>query len=201
MKYFCNLLASLLILGSLACIAPEESQSKQEQNTSGEAAEPDNNTDREHTLHQSMSISYQLKNGIQAIDNNSNWQPKGPIEFLKSLQRNAKAPGENNPHRFPCYVIEGTHRGWIQENDIPQLLAMMDSEEACQAVMKSISSLIPLENSTVGTEAAHLVLSFKAEVENSSYGGYPVMLHSLMYEIDKEELRAWWAKYSQRAKK
>ncbi|MEM7163888.1 MAG: hypothetical protein AAF581_00405 [Planctomycetota bacterium] len=125
-------------------------------------------------------------------DDGFDWQTNGPLEFLDFLEQGLGQQGEGWP---PCFTISGTHRGWIRESDIPALLSKLDSDAPCLATVKTISSILPREPSTVGNEAAHMIVSYRSEVRGTGYGGYPTYLNSTMYETDREELRRWWRDY------
>lgn len=117
-----------------------------------------------------------------------NYQTKGPLEFLEMLRVNFDRDAP-----LPGYAVWGSHRGWILESDVPELLKLIESNEPCLGVQKEICSFIPWEGSTVGREAAFLIRGFRAEHEGWGYGGYPPSLDSSREDIDAEALRAWWA--------
>ncbi len=122
------------------------------------------------------------------------FQHRGPLEFLDFLA--ARAASADDPHRIPMYTVNGTHRGWIRVDDLPDLLALFDSSTPCASVAKEISSFATEEPSTVGHEAAFLVAGFRAEVDRTGYGGYPDRLNSAGAALDREELRAWGERYA-----
>lgn len=119
------------------------------------------------------------------VDDGFDWQHKGPLEFLEVLKSGA-APGV----QFPCFTVWGVHRGWIQEADIPGLLALGDSTEPCLAVVMRTSSYLPTEPSTVGQEALFMVLAYYEGELGLVYGGYPARLTSTSERLDAEELAA-----------
>ncbi len=118
------------------------------------------------------------------------FQLQGPLEFLEYLKTDLDAT-------FPSVAIDGTHCGWIVESDIPALIELLDSDEPCRAVGKVISSFMATEPSTIGREAAWMIMGFQHEVENVGYGGYPPGLLSNHYGSDgyREAARSWWAEY------
>ena len=48
------------------------------------------------------------------------WQHLGPVDFLRLLELIVKS--DHSTNRSPRYTVHGTHRGWIQASDIPELL-------------------------------------------------------------------------------
>ena len=121
------------------------------------------------------------------------FQTHGPIEFLDYLV--AAASDESNPDRLPSYPVHGTHRGWIHASDLADLVALFDSTTPCLSVLMTTSSFMSMEISTVGHEAAFLVAGFRADVEETGYGGYPPSLESVRANLDKDELRDWCEAY------
>ncbi len=74
------------------------------------------------------------------VEENFDWQVQGPLEFLEFLKR-----GQLEGVQFPCYTVRGVHRGWIQEADIPGLLAVSQTAlwfplQFGQAVPPSLTS-------------------------------------------------------------
>lgn len=121
------------------------------------------------------------------------FQTHGPIEFLDYLV--AAASDGSNSDRTVSYSIYGTHRGWIHGSDLADLVALFDSTTPCLSVSMTTSSFMSMELSTVGHEAAFLVAGFRADVEETGYGGYPPSLESVRANLDKDELRAWCVAY------
>ena len=111
------------------------------------------------------------------------WQVKSPVEFLVSEQEHGIRAGLSGG----VFSVAGRHEGWIREEDIPALFALLDSQTPCASVNRSISSYIEL-GSTVGHEAGVLIMAFRE-------GSYPFFLNSSLVKVDKEELREWWARH------
>ena len=133
---------------------------------------------------------------VDVIDGPFDFQAAGPLEFLEYLRSAAPGKGpETNAAAFGGgLTVWGTHRGWIVEEDLPKLIAQLDSREPCLAVAKAISSFRSFENSTVGREAAFLIEGFRAEQDRSGYAGYPPALNSNRAPgFDGDAIRAWWS--------
>ncbi len=111
------------------------------------------------------------------------WQHLGPVDFLHLLEQMVKS--EHSGNRSPWYTVHGTHRGWIQASDIPELLKLVDSSVPCAAVVSSVSSVLPSERSTVGHEAMYLIEGYR-------HGGYPSAINSSQCTCDPAEIRRWW---------
>jgi hypothetical protein len=124
------------------------------------------------------------------------FQTKGPLEFLEFLSFDSSTSDD-----FHSYTVWGTHRGWILESDVPELIKQLDSTEPCAPVKKAISSFLSTRLSTVGREAAFLVEGFRSDVKNTGYGGYPASWNSDRgFAREKEAILDWWEDYQSRAK-
>ena len=106
------------------------------------------------------------------------WQERGPLDFLALLRKRVKGP-------TVFYTVHGRHVGWLQESDIPRLIALLDSREPCLHVIMSISSYLPRTPSFVGQEALFMIEGFRR-------GEYPPSLHSTEFYNRKAEIVAWW---------
>ena len=89
------------------------------------------------------------------------WQHAGPFEFIDQL----------TSVKTGSYTVLGVHHAWLREDDLPGLIALLDSDERCMSVCRTISSYLDTEGSTVGHEAAFLIEGFNK-------GIYPPALHS-----------------------
>jgi len=112
------------------------------------------------------------------------WQHHGPLEFLLALQRGAERAQASGG--FPFYTVHGSHRGWLLESDLPQLVNLIDSPTPCLAVVSSNSSVLPSSLSTVGVEAIFLIEGYRT-------GRYPPAITSAHRQGDAAEIRQWWA--------
>ena len=77
--------------------------------------------------------------------------------------------------------------GWVEESDLPGLVALLESTEPCANVRSMISSVIIRERSTVGNEAAYLIEGFRKD-------RYPPGLVSNYPPQDIAETKAWAAR-------
>ncbi|WP_028862986.1 hypothetical protein [Psychromonas aquimarina] len=131
-------------------------------------------------------VIYSLPSGNSAAEygDTFNWQEKTPADFLDMLQ-------SIGPEEY--YTVQGLHKNWIKDSDITQLIKLLDSTEPCAAVARSISSYIEFGGSTVGDEAAFLIIGFQK-------GHYPPALNSTRPKItaeQKSKLKKWRADFNQ----
>jgi hypothetical protein len=129
--------------------------------------------------------------GIVCIETRFDFSNRGPLEFLEFLKSLHWPEAMKATRGFKLACI---HKGWIREEDIPGLLALMESEEPCGGVAMSISSHSAPGPSTVGNEAAYLVMGYRK-------GEYPPSLEStsqLVTVEDKAALRHWWSRQNDR---
>ena len=76
--------------------------------------------------------------------------------------------------------------GWVREEDVPALMELIDSTEACLPVVHEWTSSIP-PRSTIGQEAAMMVRGFRT-------GRYPPELYARPVSPEQRtELMDWWA--------
>jgi hypothetical protein len=102
-----------------------------------------------------------------------------PIQFLQFLKENK---GEG------VYTVTEPVVNWIKLHDVPALVAMLNSEEECMAVVSARSSHLRLR-STIGDEAAFLLEGFHA-------GRYPSRLNSKSLGKDeKARILARWQRF------
>lgn len=105
---------------------------------------------------------------------------KSPAAFLEMLKTY-----DNHLH---TYIINRHLKGWVTEDDVPELLARLDSKEPCAGVMYEASGSIP-GRSTVGDQAAFLIEGFRTRI-------YPPSLYSKpLTDSQKADLRSWWKIY------
>ena len=153
---------------------------------------------RAHAVYPSMSVEIQQKplSPDELRHEVFNFQTKGPLEFLEFLSCDSPASGDS-----PGCMVLGTHRGWIVESDIPELIQRLDSTEPCLPVLKAICSFLTTELSTIGREAAFLIEGFRSDVEKTGYGGYPPSVNSTRYFTpEKKAILDWWEGYQSRVK-
>ena len=102
------------------------------------------------------------------------YQHRSPREFLDFLTRCRGA-----------YSIHGIHVGWLRPDDVPILVALLDSTTPCAPTKSTLSSHIPSYPSTVGHEAAYLLDGFRQQ-------RYPPSLDSSDLTPDAtRKLRTW----------
>jgi hypothetical protein len=110
---------------------------------------------------------------------NFNFKHGKPLEFLQYLK-------ENKAHEM--YTIGEPVNNWVKFEDLPALIALLNSKEECMSVVLKKSSQIRVR-STVGDEAAFLLEGFRA-------GMYPATPYSKrLSEKEKAEILTWWQKF------
>jgi hypothetical protein len=111
-----------------------------------------------------------------------------PEAYLNLLQKHGKDKAAYSPG------VEGPAVRPVQEQDLPKLIQLLDSQEKCAATMKLGSSFYPEGGSTVGHEAAVLIDSFRLGKP------YPIANTSTQHQVDREALLKWWKGLEKKAK-
>jgi len=84
------------------------------------------------------------------------------------------------------FSVGESRSGWVREEDVPALMELLDSTEACLPLVHNKSSTIP-RRSTIGQEAALMVKGYRR-------GSYPPELHARpVSPEERTELMDWWA--------
>lgn len=103
-----------------------------------------------------------------------------PVEFLEFLKTDTR------PMRV--YTVGEPVRCWVTQDDIPELMARLDSNEKSMSVALAVVSNIRRE-AREADEAAYLIEGFR-------YGKYPPTLGSVAVDAEKvSEIRTWWISY------
>ncbi len=87
------------------------------------------------------------------------------------------------------YTVRAHVLDYVKESDISSLITLLDSKEPCAHVVHSLSSIPPLNRSTVSHEAAYLIEGFWKRY-------YPTELSSHRYMPDIEAIKHWYAVWS-----
>jgi hypothetical protein len=91
----------------------------------------------------------------------------------------------------PFIVIEkNAPVNWITEKDLEYLISLLDSDEPSHCVMHYYSSHWPMDKSTIGGQAAELIVSYMLKEE------YPHFLTkcSGTGQERNDAIKEWWAK-------
>ena len=123
-----------------------------------------------------MLIALGLVLASMPSDAREAWRELHPLQLLELLQR--------HPGTF-LSVGNDAERGFVHPEDLEPLMARLDDETPCAAVLQLVSAHVPSRRSTLGREAALLVMAFRQ-------GYYPVVPASDLATLRLEELRAWW---------
>ena len=103
------------------------------------------------------------------------WGNLDALDFLEFLRN----------YEFSFYTVWDTRENWVKEADLPKLIEFLDSNEPCANVVSVLSSFIDMERSTIGNEAAYLILGYRM-------GKYPPGLNSTRPKLDKDEILRWF---------
>ncbi|ATQ73847.1 hypothetical protein CR152_04440 [Massilia violaceinigra] len=115
-------------------------------------------------------------NSWSADETGFDFSRESPTGFLIFLQKNKNQK---------IYFIREPVVNWVNDEHIPALIDLLDSQEQCMSVALRASSKIQM-GSTVGNEAAFLISGYRA-------GKFPANVNSrVLSEEDKNEIRAWW---------
>lgn len=119
------------------------------------------------------------------------FQTHSPLEFLEHLVELQQSAQETAPEAVfaPGVTLWSTHRGWVRDEDVDALLALLEDDTPCASVQSSLCSFLPMEPSSVGREAAFLLQGLIDEQRGEMYGGYPPGLSSMgSFDPDAEAL-------------
>jgi len=113
------------------------------------------------------------------IGSPSYYETHNPIDLLDSLRR--------LPHSV-CLVAPAND--WVKEYHIPVLIGLLDCNDSCANVTAIYSSFTDYHKSTIGHEAAFLILGFRR-------GKYPPIMNSTHMMWSKQEILQWWKEYKE----
>ena len=118
------------------------------------------------------------------------WQVKSPVDFLQFLV-SEQEDGIRAGLSGGVFSVAGRHEGWIREEDIPALFALLRLADALRK-RDDVDFLVHRAGiKRVGHEARVLIMAFRE-------GSYPFLLNSSDVKVDKEELRKWWVEHEAR---
>jgi hypothetical protein len=111
------------------------------------------------------------------------WQRKTPADFLDVLRRHAKLPDLLSTYAG----VDAAHAGWVKEEHLPVLVALLDSKERCAHIATPHATRLPETVSFVGQEAVVMIQAFRD-------GTYPPrgLTTSEGFYSRKAEILAWW---------
>ena len=105
-----------------------------------------------------------------------------PLEYLKMLQ--ALGACQRGFGRW-AHIVDGRYAGWIREQDLPGLVALVGSRAPCAHTVSIISSWMPQKPSFVGQEALFLIQAYR---QNE----FPPSPTSEGFYSHRDEILAWW---------
>ena len=111
------------------------------------------------------------------------WQQKSPSDFLDVLRSQAK-----QPELVGTFAgVDAAHDGWVKEEHLPALVALVDSKERCAHIATPMAQKLPETRSFVGQEALVMIQAFRE-------GTYPPrgLTTSEGFYSRKAEILAWW---------
>ena len=104
------------------------------------------------------------------------WNTTTPLQLLKQL--------ENQDSVF--LTVDGTCFNFVRDEDVPELMALIDSPKPCASLVSSISSQLPSNRSSVGEQAAYLIECYRDRM-------CPLELTSEGRNTDREALKRWYS--------
>ena len=147
----------------------------------------------------------------ESQDRGFDFQTRSPLDYLDSLKATYEPAGYSEvpvleslpPHPLKMLwlpngsgnMVWGVHRGWLRSEDIDDLIALFGNTTPCSVTVSSAWSLGHLMPSTVGSEAALLVASYRAELNPNKRHGFPYGRAEFLDEASYDELRAWWQQH------
>jgi hypothetical protein len=102
-----------------------------------------------------------------------------PLEYVKLLQE------KRNDRPSYCPGVDGPSVVAVRQQDVPELVKLLDSNERCSATVLPGSSAFTAEGSTVGHEAAVLLDSLRLGKP------YPIASISTKHQVDRKALLKW----------
>ncbi|MBU2986644.1 hypothetical protein KO528_14870 [Saccharophagus degradans] len=88
---------------------------------------------------------------------------------------------------YPTVGFGNSVSGWLSKCDIPQLLALVESEKSVKAAYKMVSAQLIMDRSTLAQESVFLLLGLKVD-------RYPPVMTARMIEEDERDDVIAWAK-------
>ncbi len=150
-------------------------------------------SDRRHPVYEATAYARRQRPLAELPETDFAFQSLGPVDLLNHLVRVHRGSLFGSAHPR-AYTVEGVHRGWIEDRDLPGLVRLLDSTERCAPVVMATSSYLPAEASTVGREAAAMIAAHRAEAKREGYAGWPPALEADR-AADLDALRAWARKH------
>ncbi|MDO6424742.1 hypothetical protein [Saccharophagus degradans] len=86
---------------------------------------------------------------------------------------------------YPTVGFGSSVSGWLSMCDIPQLLALVESEKSVKAAYSMVSAQLIMDRSTLAQESVFLLLGLKVD----RYP--PVMTASMIEEDERDDVIAW----------
>jgi hypothetical protein len=110
------------------------------------------------------------------------WHRKTPADFLDLLRRQAKLPELVGTFAS----VDAPHAGWVKEEHLPALVALVDSKERCAHIATPAAIVLPAKRSFVGQEALVMIQALRE-------GTYPPagLVTSEGFYSRKAEILAW----------
>ena len=111
------------------------------------------------------------------------WKNKTPADFLDLLRAQAKLPELIGTFAS----VDAAHAGWVKEEHLPALVALVDSKERCAHIATPEATTLPETRSFVGQEALVMIQAFRD-------GTYPPrgITTSQGFHSHRAEILAWW---------
>jgi len=99
---------------------------------------------------------------LNSVENKERLLKIKPLDYLKSLatERLEKGIITHKPINTLAFNIR-IHNEWVTKEDVKELMEFINNETEAKTPWPMISSQMPLENTTIGIEAMHLIKIYK----------------------------------------
>lgn len=104
------------------------------------------------------------------------WADTTAPQLLDKLER----------HDEVFITLDSICYNFVRDEDVPLLIAKIDSQTLSAVLVSSVSSSLPSKRSTTGEQAAYLIECYRNRL-------CPLGLSSADHKTDKEELKRWYA--------
>ena len=120
--------------------------------------------------------------------NSVNFKKISLREYVAKLKIDSSLIDDEENHFYILTTINKADLDWINEEDLPFLMSLIESKEPSYCVMQFISSQLLFEKSTIGGQVMNLIDSFRFKKQ------YPYFLVDCSKNDARraEEIKRWW---------
>ncbi|MGC4074416.1 MAG: hypothetical protein QM760_18275 [Nibricoccus sp.] len=102
------------------------------------------------------------------------WKNTRPEELIHILRQTEE----------PYFSVDGRCYDYVEPDDVPKLIALLDSEDPCAHLVSALSSYRAPKKSTVGIQAGYLLRCFRDRMCPTPLLGYE--------DTNANSLKAWY---------